>query len=216
MGSLTTLAQALGIAYASGINLYATVALVGLSDRMGWIGPLPGALGAVSNVWVIGVAGVLAVIEFLATLIPGLASAWETAHSAVRPPAAAALAVATAWHGDPAFIFITALLGGGLALSTHATKLGLRYAIDTSPEPVTNGVANVAELGVVASLSYFVWNHPYVSLAVALALLILLALTVRIIWRVLRRVLSGRWFSERELAPNARVAIRRQGVGSRE
>ena len=216
MGSLATLAQALGIAYASGINLYATVALVGLSDRMGWIGPLPGALGAVSNAWVIGVAGVLAVIEFLATLVPGLASAWETAHSAVRPPAAAALAVATAWHGDPAFIFITALLGGGLALSTHATKLGLRYAIDTSPEPVTNGVVNVAELGVVASLSYFVWNHPYVSLAVALALLILLALTVRIIWRVLRRVLSGRWFSERELAPDARVAIRRQGVGSRE
>src|SRR5215216_6736188 len=112
MDSLTTLAQALGIAYASGINLYATVALVGIANRIGWIGNLPGSLDAVSNVWVIGIAGTLAVIEFLATLIPGLASAWETAHSAIRPPAAAALAVATAWHGDPVFSFVTALLGG--------------------------------------------------------------------------------------------------------
>ena len=205
MGSLTTLAQALGIAYASGVNLYATVALVGPAERMAWIGPLPGSLGAMSNWWVIGIASVFYLAEFLATLVPGVASAWETAHSVIRPPAAAALAVATAWHGDPAFIFITALLGGGLALSTHATKLGLRYAIDTSPEPVTNGVANVAELGVVAALSYFVWNHPFVSLGVALVLLVLLALTVRIIWRALRRVFAGRWLSERGLVQEARA-----------
>jgi len=212
MDSLTTLAQALGIAYASGINLYATVALIGLGERLGWVGPLPGALEPVGSLWVIGIAGALAIVEFLATLIPGLASAWETAHSAIRPPAAAALAVATAWHGDPAFIFVTALLGGGLALSTHATKLGLRYAIDTSPEPVTNGVVNIAELGVVAALSYFVWNHPFISLAVALVLLVLLALTVRIIWRALRRVFSGRWLSERDPLPDTRTARAERAV----
>lgn len=198
MDSLVTLAQALGISFASGVNLYATVALVGFAERMGWIGPLPGALSAIDSVPVIAVATLLYLIEFLATLIPGIASAWETAHSAIRPPAAAALAVATAWHGDATFILVAALLGGGLALTTHTTKLGLRYAIDASPEPITNGVANIAELGVVASLAYFVWNHPFVSLGVALALLVVLMLTVRIVWRTLRRAFGGRWVPARE------------------
>ncbi len=193
VSGLTTLVQALGIAYASGISPYATVALLGVAARMGWVGPLPGALEPVTSVPIIALAGALAAVEFLATLIPGLASAWETAHSAIRPPAAAALAVATAWHGDPAFIFITALLGGGLALSTHATKLGLRYAIDTSPEPVTNGVANLAELGLIASLSFAIWHHPFIALGIALVVLVLLVLAVRMIWRTIRRVFSGRW-----------------------
>ena len=192
MSPLVTLAQALGVAYASGINLYATVAFLGLAQRYDWVGPLPGTLGAIDSWWVIGLATTLYLIEFLATLVPGIASAWETAHSAIRPPAAAALAVATAWHGDATFVLLAALLGGGLALTTHTTKLGLRYAIDTSPEPVTNGVANVAELGVVASLAYFVWNHPFISLGVALAGLVLLMITVRMIWRAVRRVFTGR------------------------
>jgi len=210
MGSLTTLAQALGIAYASGVNLYATVALVGLAERMAWIGPLPGSLGAMSNWWVIGIASVFYLAEFLATLVPGVASAWETAHSVIRPPAAAALAVATAWHGDPVFVLIAALLGGGLAITTHTTKLGLRYAIDTSPEPVTNGVANIAELGLVASLSLFIWNHPFISLAAAIVVLIALIYTVRLIWRALRRVFAGRWMPECGLLQEPRASARRE------
>lgn len=190
MNSLATLAQALGVSYASGVSLYATVGLVGLLARTGHIGPLPGTLGVLSNWAVIGVAGVLFAFEFLATLIPGIASAWETFHTVVRPPAAALLAVLTAWHADATFITLAGLLGGGLALTTHGAKLGLRYAIDSSPEPVSNGVANVAELGVVASIAYFLWNNPYVTLALALVLLVLLIVTVRAIWRAIRRVLS--------------------------
>ena len=193
MGTLVTLAQALGVAYASGINLYATVALLGLGDRYDIIGPLPGSLAVVGTLPVIILAGVLFLFEFAATLVPGVASAWETFHTLVRPPAAAALAVLTAWHGDALMVLVAALLGGGLALTTHATKLGVRYAIDTSPEPVSNGAANIAELGVVASLSYFIWNHPFLSLGAALALLVALIFTVRLIWRALRRVVSGRW-----------------------
>ena len=191
MNSLTTLVQALGIAYASGISPYATVALAGIANRMGWIGTLPGALGAVSHPVVIVLASVLTIIEFLATLIPGVASVWETIHTAIRPPAAAALAVLTAWHGDPVLIVGAALLGGGLGFATHATKLGLRYTIDTSPEPVTNGVANVAELSAVATIAYAVWHHPYVTLAVALIVLVLIALLVRTIWRAARRAIRG-------------------------
>jgi hypothetical protein len=191
MNSLTTLVQALGVAYASGISPYATVALAGIASRMGWIDTLPGALGAVSHPVVIVLASMLMALEFLATLIPGIASLWETVHTAIRPPAAAALAVLTAWHGDPALIAAAALLGGGLGFATHATKLGLRYTIDTSPEPVTNGAANIAELGVVATIAYTVWNHPFLTLAVALVVLVLLIMLVRTIWRAAKRALRG-------------------------
>ena len=193
MSSLLLLAQSLGLAYASGVNLYATVALVGLMQRAGWIGQLPGALQPVASWWIIGLALALYAFEFVATLVPGIASLWETVHSAIRPPAAAALAVLTAWHGDPTVVAAAALLGGGLALTTHATKLGLRYAIDTSPEPVTNAGANIAELGVVATLSYFIWHHPFVSLAAALGLLAGLIIAVRVVWRALKRVYTGEW-----------------------
>lgn len=191
MTALTTLVQALGVAYASGISPYATVMLAGIASRMGWIDTLPGALGAVSHPAVIALAGVLTVIEFLATLIPGVASVWETIHTAIRPPAAAALAVLTTWHGDPALIAVAALLGGGLGFATHATKLGLRYTIDTSPEPITNGAANIAELGAVATIAYTVWHHPYLTLSVALTVLVLLMLLVRTIWRAAKRAIRG-------------------------
>jgi Na+-transporting methylmalonyl-CoA/oxaloacetate decarboxylase gamma subunit len=209
MSPLVTLVQALGVAYASGINLYATVALLGLAQRNGWVGPLPGTLGAVGSWWVIGFATVLYVIEFLATLVPGIASAWETFHSLVRPPAAAALAVATAWHGDALFVLIAALLGGGLALTTHTTKLGLRYAIDTSPEPVTNGAVNIAELGLVASVTFFIWHHPFATMAIALAVLIALIVVVRLIWRVLRRVFRGNWMPRPGLMQSPRCSAPR-------
>jgi hypothetical protein len=193
MSSLITLAQSLGLAYSSGISLYATVALLGFASRAGLVGPLPGTLGGLTNPLVIGVATVLAVIEFVATLIPGVASLWETVHTFIRPPAAAALAVAVAWHADPSLVLAAGLLGGGVGLATHVTKLGLRVAVDTSPEPVTNAVVNTAELGVLASLSYLIWHHPLLALALALLLLVLTALLVRMVWRALRNVFTGNW-----------------------
>lgn len=192
MNELTTLAESLGIAYASGISLYATVALVGIGERIGYIGPLPGVLGVLANPVIIGVAVVLAIVEFTATLVPMVASAWEAAHTMIRTPAAAALAVATAWHADPVIIVLAGLLGGSLGLATNVTKLGLRVAVDASPEPVSNGILNVAELGVVATLSYAIWHHPIVSLAGALVLLVLLILLVRAVWRALRNVFRGK------------------------
>ena len=121
MNALQTLAQAAGVAYAAGLNLYATVGIIGLAARLGFIGPLPGVLSGLSSWWVIVLALLLTVVEFTASLIPAVASAWDTMHSLIRPPAAAALAAATAWHGDPAFVLIAALVGGGLATTTHTT-----------------------------------------------------------------------------------------------
>lgn len=193
MNALQTLAQAAGVAYAAGLNLYATVGIIGLATRLGWIGPLPGSLTALTSWWVISISLVLTAIEFFASLIPAIASAWDTLHSLIRPPAAAALAAATAWHGDPAFVLVAALLGGGLGATTHTTKLGLRYAVDASPEPVSNGVMSVSELGVVTAVMLAIWNHPYITLALALTALVGLILLVRMIWRTLRQVFSGRW-----------------------
>jgi hypothetical protein len=191
MSSLVTLAQSLGIAYASGISPYATITLVGLMQRAEWIGPLPGGLGILSHPVVLTLAGLLAVVEFTATLIPGIATTWEAFHTAIRPPAAAGMAVATAWHADPSVIALAALLGGGLGFATHATKLGLRAAVDASPEPVTNGAMNATELGIIASISYFVWNHPVASLMLALLLLAVTILLVRLVWRTLRRLVTA-------------------------
>jgi hypothetical protein len=193
MTSITTVVQSLGVAMAAGVNLPATVAVLGVSERAGWIQPLPGVLGAVGSVWVIGIAVVLYAMEFLVTLVPGVASVWETAQSVIRPPAAAFLAVATAYHLNPAYMMAAGLLGGGLALTTHGTKLGLRYAVDASPEPVTNGLANFAELGTIASIGIFIWSHPYITLTVAILVLILLILVVRRIIITLRKLFSGEW-----------------------
>jgi hypothetical protein len=112
----------------------------------------------------------------------------------IRPAAAAVLAAATVYHLDPIMVVPAVLLGGGLAATTHGTKLGLRYAVDASPEPVTNAMANLAELTTIASIAIAVWRHPYITLAVALLLLLLLMLLVRRIVLTLRRLLSGQWY----------------------
>jgi hypothetical protein len=213
VNALQTLAQAAGIAYAAGLNLYATVGIVGLAARLGFIGPLPGVLTGLSSWWVIIVALLLALIEFTASLVPAVASAWDTVHSLIRPPAAAALAAATAWHGDPAFVLLAALIGGGMATTTHTTKLGIRYAVDVSPEPISNGITSTAELGLVGLISLTIWHHPYLTLAFAIVLLVLLIAMVRLIWRTLRQVFAGRWVPRRGFLQDARTSDR---LGRRE
>jgi hypothetical protein len=191
------LAQAAVISYAAGLNVYATIGILGLGSRLGVIGPLPGALEGVTSWWVIGTALALALVELVASLVPVVAAAWDTVHSFIRPPAGAALAIATAWHADPSIILVAGLLGGGLALTTHATKLGLRYAVDASPEPVSNGLLSAGELGFVAMVVTLVWQHPYATLVLVFVALAGLLLLVRFIWRTLRQALGRRRRSPR-------------------
>jgi hypothetical protein len=188
--NLIPLVQGLALSYASGVSTYATIALLGLAERAGWIGPLPGSLGVVSEWWMIVPALLLFAFELAALVIPGIATLWETVHTAIRPPAAAALAVMTAWGGDPTMVAGVGLIGGMIGLTTSATKLGLRAAVDTSPEPVSNTAFTAAELGVVASVTFFVWHHPVVTLVAAMALLVLTLLLVRAAWRAIRRLFT--------------------------
>ncbi len=182
-------AQALALATAAGISTYGTVALLGASAFFGLIGPLPAGLGVIQNPWVFGFAAALYVVEFLGTLVPGIASLWETVHTAIRPVAGAVLAAATVSHADPRLTAAAALVGGTLALGTHLTKLGTRVAIDASPEPFSNGAANLAELGFFGALTLAAWQHPFLTLLVGLSLVLVTAVLVRAAYKAIRGTL---------------------------
>jgi hypothetical protein len=186
MAPLTALASALGIAWSSSVSLYATVAFTGVAGRLGWV-TLPEGLRVLENPWVLGVALALTIVEVLASLVPGIATGWEAVHVAVRPLASAALAVLATWGASPALVLVAGLLGGSLGAATSVTKLKLRTAIDASPEPVSNAVATGAEVTTVAGMAWLVWSHPWIGLAIALAILAVLFLVARAIWRALRR-----------------------------
>ncbi len=186
MSPLTALASALGIAWSSSVSLYATVAFTGAAGRLGWIA-LPEGLRVLESPWVLGVAAALTAVEVTASLVPGVATAWETIHAALRPVAAAGLAVLATWGESPALVVVAGLLGGGLSAATTATKWKLRAAIDASPEPVSNAVATSAEMGTVAGFAWLVWSHPWIALGTALTLLVATVLAVRAAWRALRR-----------------------------
>lgn len=193
MYSAAILAQALCIAYVAGLDLYATVAMLGIGTRFGWIQGIPGELATVGSLWIIIPAIALYVVELVMTSRPGVAAAWETVHSLIRPPAAAALAAATAWHGDPILVLLAALGGGAVAASTHATKLGFRYAIDSSPARLSNIFSSVIQLAVIFVMLALLGTHPFLALLVGLVLLVSFIVIVRFVWRSLQAVFSGHW-----------------------
>ena len=145
MNLIDTLGLALGAAWTSGINLYATVAVLGLLQRYELVAKLPGGLDVLANPWVIGVALALYAVEFFADKIPYVDSAWDAVHTFIRVPAGAALALAATAELHPAARVVALLLGGGLALSTHGTKATARAAANVTPEPFTNWALSLAE-----------------------------------------------------------------------
>ena len=135
--TLALLGRTMGFSFAAGINLYATVAILGLAKRFGWV-DLPEQFRVFDNDVVIGVALVLYVIEFVADKIPWVDSIWDAVHTVIRPIGGAVIAVATLGDASPTIKGLAALLGGTLAAGTHLTKAGTRAAANTSPEPFSN------------------------------------------------------------------------------
>ena len=144
MDFITTLAVSMGASWVSGINLYATVATLGLLGRFANL-KLPGELDVLTSWWVIGVALFLFVIEFVADKVQFVDSAWDVIHTFIRIPAGAVLAATAFGEFDRSVQVIALLLGGGLALSSHGTKAATRALINASPEPVSNVVVSLAE-----------------------------------------------------------------------
>ncbi|MFH1753842.1 MAG: DUF4126 domain-containing protein [Candidatus Omnitrophota bacterium] len=168
MEALNSLGALLGGSWASGVNLYLTVAVLGIAQRAGIV-ELPGNLDSISNLFVISVASLLYLVEFVADKVPYVDSAWDSVHTFIRPLGSAAMAYMASSDVGPALQVPMALLSGTVAMDSHLTKATARMAINTSPEPITNSVASVSEDAMVVGVIWLAIQHPVIaSIAVIL------------------------------------------------
>ena len=173
------------LAWLAGIRVYLTVFGVGIAGFFGWL-PLPEALQATQSPWVLGVSGALAAAEFFADKIPGVDSVWDLLHTLLRIPAGAFLAAA-AMSPDGQLGAGMLATGAGVALTSHLVKAGSRALLNTSPEPVSNWTASVTEdVAVVGGLA-LAFSHPWIALALVVAISVAFALGVWWLWRKLFR-----------------------------
>ena len=196
------LALTLGAGWASGINLYAAVLALGMAGATGYA-DLPGELDVLQNPWVIGAAGLMYCVEFIVDKIPGLDSIWDALHTFVRVPAGALMAFgATGDHGL-ALETVGGLAGGVMALNSHATKMGSRAAINTSPEPFSNSAASITEdISVVGGL-WLAMNHPWLFLGLLVLFVVLSIILLRMVGSSLKAIVRKvrSWWNRRDPQP---------------
>jgi predicted neutral ceramidase superfamily lipid hydrolase len=205
MSPLDTLGFALGTSFASGLNLYATVAAAGLFQRFGII-QLPEPLQVLAHPMVYGLAIGLFVIEFIADKIPYVDSVWDAVHTFIRPPAAALLSYSAFAGGVPEQYKVgAALLAGTVALTSHGAKATTRAAANVSPEPVSNWTLSVVEDLLAVFLAWLAASHPLLAAGLVTVLVILAVLLIRRLFRFFRQVVTrfGRRTSGAEPAPTS-------------
>ncbi len=173
------LALAAALGWASGVRLYAAVLLAGLAGYMGFI-ELPPGLQVLQHPAVLGASGFMCFVEFFADKIPLVDSLWDTVHTIIRIPAGAALAAAALGADSQAMAWMGALLGGGLAATSHTAKMTTRAAVNTSPEPFSNVGVSLLEDGFVIFMLWLSATHP-VIFAVALILTLILAVVLIVV-----------------------------------
>jgi hypothetical protein len=195
MDALIFLGRTLGFSFAAGINLYATVALLGLASRYGWVA-LPPEYQVFDNSWIIGTALFLYAIEFFADKVPWIDSAWDTLHTFIRPLGGALIALTALGDASPAMETMVALLGGTVAASTHFTKAGTRVVANASPEPFSNWFLSLGEDVFVVGLGFLALKYPIAALAVVAVLLVVIAVSATWLWRAVKRR-----FGRREAIP---------------
>ena len=195
MDLIATLGRSLGFSFAAGVNLYATVAILGLASRYGWV-DLPAQYDVFDNDLVIGAAVVMYLIEFFADKIPYVDSLWDVVHTIIRPVGGALIAVTTLGDTSPTLEGLVALLGGTIAAGSHLTKTSTRAAANTSPEPFSNWGLSLGEDLFVVGLGYLALQYPEIALVVVIVLLALIGLFAVVILRTVRR-----WFRRRRPQP---------------
>jgi hypothetical protein len=183
---LAELGRTLGFSFAAGINLYATVAILGLASRYGWV-DLPPQYRVFDNNWIIGVAIALYVIEFFADKVPWIDSAWDAVHTVVRPIGGALIAVATLGHASPATEVVVGLLGGTLAAGTHFGKAGTRLMANASPEPFSNWILSIVEDAFVVGLGFLALKYPLAAAVVVVIGVVVLIACASWILRAIKR-----------------------------
>jgi hypothetical protein len=196
------LSLALGSAWTSGINLYATVTVLGLLQKFG-AAKLPGGLEVLDNWWIIGVAGFLYLVEFVADKVPYVDSVWDVIHTFIRVPAGAIVAYAATVEMDATVTVIATLLGGGLALSSHGTKAAVRATANLSPEPVSNWALSLFEDGLAILGTVLSVVAPVLIAIILVIFLIFFFWFMPKVFRAVRRVtgatrsfVSGRGFRD--------------------
>jgi len=186
METVQIIALTMGVAWASGINLYAAIFMLGYLGSTGNI-VLPPDLQVVTDPLVMFAAGLMYCVEFFADKTPGLDSAWDTVHTFIRIPAGAVLAMGAVGDTTPAVELAAFLLGGTLAAGTHATKTGGRLLINTSPEPVSNWTTSIGEdIAVIAGL-WTALNHPIIFLVLLGLFIVLMIWLLPKMWRAIKR-----------------------------
>jgi hypothetical protein len=189
MNPLQTLGLVLGAGFSSGLNLYATVATLGLLERFGII-HLPASLHTLSHPAILILAVGLYLIEFLADKIPYVDTVWDAVHTFIRPPAAALLAYSAVGAAPTEWRVAAALLAGGVALTSHGTKASARAAVNTAPEPFSNWVLSVGEDLLAVWLSWMASAHPIATALIVVALLALSVFLLVHLFRFARRALQ--------------------------
>jgi uncharacterized protein DUF4126 len=186
MDLLTTLGRTMGFSFAAGLNLYATVAILGLASRFDWVS-LPPQFKVFDNDIVIGAAIVMYLVEFVADKVPWFDSIWDAVHTVIRPVGGALIAVATLGHANPTVQGLVALLGGSLAASTHLTKAGTRAVANASPEPFTNWILSLSEDVFVIGLGFLALKYPAAAALVVIISVVMIVMFAAWIVRALRR-----------------------------
>jgi hypothetical protein len=189
MNPIETLGLVLGAGFSSGLNLYATVATLGLLQRFGVL-QLPPHLQVLSHPWVLGIALALYLVEFFADKIPYLDTIWDVAHTFIRPPAAALLAFAAAGGVAPQWRWAAALLAGGVALTSHGTKASARAAVNASPEPFSNWILSFGEDLLAVWLTWMATAHPWATTIIVIALVALSIFLLYHLFRFARRAVQ--------------------------
>jgi hypothetical protein len=187
METASMIAIALGVAWASGIKLYAAVLTLGLLGATGNV-ELPEQLQVLTHPWVIGCAGFMYVMEFIADKIPGVDSVWDALHTFIRIPAGAVLAMGAVGSLDPVVATLAFLAGGAMSTGAFGTKMSTRLAINTSPEPFSNWGASIFEDVMVAFGLYTALHHPVVFLVFLAVFVALVIWLLPKIFRVIKRV----------------------------
>lgn len=186
----STITLALGSAWTSGINLYATVSVLGLLQKFSAI-KLPGGLDVLDNWWIIGVAGGLYLIEFVADKVPYVDSVWDAVHTFIRVPAGAVVAYAATSETEPAVMIVATLLGGGLALSSYGTKAALRAGANMSPEPVSNWILSLVEDIIAIAGTILAVIAPIVIAIVLIIFVVFFLWFAPKVFRAIRRLFRG-------------------------
>ncbi|MDQ4123349.1 MAG: DUF4126 domain-containing protein [Acidobacteriota bacterium] len=187
MDWLSTLSLALGSAWTSGINLYATVFVLGLFQKIG-AAKLPGGLDVLENWWIIGIAAFLYLIEFVADKVPYVDSVWDVVHTFIRVPAGALLAYAAVGDLDPTSQVLAFLFGGGVALSSHGTKATARAVANLSPEPISNWILSIVEDAIAFAGAILAVFAPILIGIVVLVFLVIFFLILPRVVRNFRRI----------------------------